>query len=62
MVGMSRRNRRAGPSSPAMSMPSSDPVKMRAASAWLVAVIVTSAGPEGAFALSVHRRPSLSAR
>jgi hypothetical protein len=45
-----------------MSMPRSDPAKMRAVRDWVVAVIVTSAGAGGALAVSVHWWPSLSAR
>ena len=62
MVLMSWRNRRTGPSSPAMSMPSSERLKMRAIRSWVVPVIVTSTGPDGALVASDHRRPSLSAR
>jgi hypothetical protein len=47
MVPISCRNRSAASVSPAMSMPASDPVKMRAARDWVVAVIVTSAGADG---------------
>ena len=43
MVPISCRNRWTGPVSPLMSMPVSDPAKMRAVRAWVVAVIVTSA-------------------
>src|SRR5437764_12321652 len=48
MVLISRRNRSAAPVSPVMSITASDPVKMRAARDWVVAVIVTSAGAGGA--------------
>jgi hypothetical protein len=37
-----------------MSMSASDPAKMRAVRAWVVAVIVTSAGAGGAFAVRDH--------
>jgi NAD(P)H-dependent FMN reductase len=44
-----------------MSMPASDPVKMRAARDWVVAVIVTSAGADGGLAVTDHWAPLLSA-
>jgi hypothetical protein len=62
MVLISCRNRWTGPVSPAMSMPRSDPAKMKAVRAWVVAVIVTSAGAGGVLAVSDQWRPSLSAR
>jgi hypothetical protein len=43
MVPISCRNRWTGPDSPVLSVPASDPAKMRAVRAWVVAVIVTSA-------------------
>jgi hypothetical protein len=52
MVPISRRNRSAAPVSPVMSMPASDPVKMRPARDWVVAVIVTSAGAGGGLAVT----------
>jgi hypothetical protein len=62
MVPISRRNRSAAPVSPVMSMPASDPVKMRAARDWVVAVIVTSAGADGGLPVTDHWTPLLSAR
>jgi NAD(P)H-dependent FMN reductase len=62
MVPISQRNRSAAPVSPVMSMPASDPVKMRAARDWVVAVIVTSAGADGGLAVTDHWTPLLSAR
>ena len=44
MVLMSCRNCWTASVSPVMSMPASDPAKIKAVSAWVVAVIVTSAG------------------
>ena len=43
-------------------MPVSDPAKMRAVRAWVVAVIVTSAGAGGGLVVSDHWWPSLLAR
>jgi len=43
-------------------MPASDPVKMRAARDWVVAVIVTTAGGGGGLAATGHWAPLLSAR
>jgi NAD(P)H-dependent FMN reductase len=62
MVLISWRNRWTGPDSPVMSMPVSDPAKMRAVRAWVVAVIVTSAGADGGLAVTDHWTPLLSAR
>ena len=62
MVLISCRNRWTGPVSPVISMPVSDPAKMRPVRAWVVAVIVTSASAGGAPAVSDHWRPSLLAR
>jgi hypothetical protein len=62
MVPISRRNRWTGSVSPVMSMPASDPAKMRLVRDPVVAVTVTSAGAGGAFAASDHCWPSLSAR
>jgi NAD(P)H-dependent FMN reductase len=45
-----------------MSMLASDPVKMRAARDWVVAVIATSAGAGGGLAVTDHWKPLLSAR
>ena len=45
-----------------MSMPASDPVKMRPARDWVVAVIVTSAGAGGGLAVTDHWALLLSAR
>ena len=50
------------PGSPVMSMSRSDPAKMRAVRASVVAVMVTSAGADGAPAVSDHWWPSLSTR
>ena len=47
MVPIRCRNRWTGPVSPVMSMPLSDPAKMRAVRAWVVPVTVTSAGAGG---------------
>ena len=60
-VLISCRNRWTAPGLPVMSMPGSDPAKMRAVRDWVVAVIVTSAGAGGAWAVSDHWWPSLSA-
>ena len=62
MAPISRRNLWTGARSPVMSMPVSDPAKIRAVRAWVVAVIVTSAGAVGIPVESDHRRPSLSTR
>jgi hypothetical protein len=47
MVPIRCRNRWTGPVSPVMSMPLSDPAKMRAVRVWVVPVTVTSAGAGG---------------
>jgi hypothetical protein len=52
MVPISRRNRWTAPVSPVMATPVSDPAKMRAARARVVAVIVTSACAGGGRALA----------
>jgi len=62
MALISRRNRSTALGLPVMSMPRSDPAKMRVARDWVVAVIVTSAGAWGAVAVSDHWWPSFSAR
>jgi hypothetical protein len=59
LAGVWRRDR---PVSPVMTMPASDPVKMRAARDWVVAAIVTSAGAGGRLAVTDHWAPLLSAR
>jgi hypothetical protein len=45
-----------------MSMPASDPAKMKSVRAWVVAAIVTWAGAAGGFAVRDHWWPSLSGR
>jgi len=62
MAPISCRNRWTAPGSPVMSMSRSDPAKMRAVRAWVVAVIVTSADAAGTPAVSDQWWPSLSAR
>jgi hypothetical protein len=62
MVPINWRNRWTGSLSPLMSMPVSDPAKMRPVRAWVVAVIVTSVGAGGTPVVSDHWRPSLSTR
>jgi ABC-type multidrug transport system ATPase subunit len=52
----------AGPAGGLVLMSGSDPVKMSMVRAWVVAVIVTSVGAVGVFAVSDQWWPSLSAR
>ena len=54
MVLISRRNRSTALGLPVMSMSASDLAKISAVRAWVVAVIVTSAGTGGALAVSDH--------
>jgi hypothetical protein len=62
MAPISRRNLSACPGSPVISTLLSGLPKMKAARSRAVAVIVTSAGAAGAFALSDHPWASPSAR